>query len=613
MIRTLDNTTNKQFGENGHIEYSWSNNIREQILQFSFQITRADEVTVNKLHIKLKDILLSIQKRKDVSLNKEEGNHYLSLLYRMIGNTRDIIDGKGEYLLTYMMIYSWYEFYPELAYFALSCLVDLNDETVHPYGSWKDMKYFCEYCKEQGMDINHPLIQYSINMINDKLKTDSMIYTENLENDSTNTTNKTNPNNPMKNISLVSKWIPREKSSFGWLYEELSCNYYPEYLLTAKSPLSRQKAIKKCKSEYRKLNSKLNIYLDTVQIKQCGKNWNHINFNNVTSITLSKQKQAFLNIKSSGEVRYTDEDRIECANHFKEHIKKALTGEVEMKGKRVGMQDFTKQALALIELDKRQKRILYPDTGTHSHNDNNDNDNDLQCQIDLLNSQWRNNGTQTNALGNFIAMVDVSGSMEGDPKHVSTALGIRIAEKSKLGKRVMTFSSHPSWVNLEKQDDFVSMVKAVCTDSGLNTNFYAAMNLILDAIIESKLSHEEVEDMVLVILSDMQIDHADKNANETMYQQIEEKYEAAGIRLYGKPFKTPHILMWNLRSTDGFPCLSSQKNTSMMSGFSPSLLNLFCDKGISGLQSCTPWAMLEQNLEKERYKIMGDKCVNFLI
>jgi hypothetical protein len=45
----------------------------------------------------------------------------------------------------------------------------------------------------------------------------------------------------------------------------------------------------------------------------------------------------------------------------------------------------------------------------------------------------------------------------------------------------------------------------------------------------------------------------------------------------------------------------------MMSGFSPSLLNLFCEKGIDALQSCTPWSLLEQSLENERYKIMGDK------
>jgi hypothetical protein len=45
----------------------------------------------------------------------------------------------------------------------------------------------------------------------------------------------------------------------------------------------------------------------------------------------------------------------------------------------------------------------------------------------------------------------------------------------------------------------------------------------------------------------------------------------------------------------------------MMAGFSPALLNLFCDKGIEALQSCTPWSILEQSLENERYKIMSDK------
>ena len=40
LINTLDNYTNKQIGENGHTEYGWSNNIKEQILQLSFQLVR---------------------------------------------------------------------------------------------------------------------------------------------------------------------------------------------------------------------------------------------------------------------------------------------------------------------------------------------------------------------------------------------------------------------------------------------------------------------------------------------------------------------------------------------------------------------------------------------
>ena len=49
LINSLDNFTSTQFGENGHVEYGWSNNIQEKILQFSFQVTRTTEVMVLKL------------------------------------------------------------------------------------------------------------------------------------------------------------------------------------------------------------------------------------------------------------------------------------------------------------------------------------------------------------------------------------------------------------------------------------------------------------------------------------------------------------------------------------------------------------------------------------
>jgi hypothetical protein len=45
----------------------------------------------------------------------------------------------------------------------------------------------------------------------------------------------------------------------------------------------------------------------------------------------------------------------------------------------------------------------------------------------------------------------------------------------------------------------------------------------------------------------------------------------------------------------------------MMSGFSPSLLNFFCEHGLDALQSFTPWSVLEKTLENNRYKIMSDR------
>jgi Mg-chelatase subunit ChlD len=575
LITALDNYTPTQFGENGHAEYGWSNSVQEKILQLSFQLTRTDDAGVERLSVILRDILTSV---KHYSLNaslpeREVSKGYLSILYRMIGHTRDIIDGKGEYTLSYMMIYTWYEFYPELATFALKCLVDLGDKTVHQYGSWKDIKYFCEYCKSKGGNADHPLIQYAVKLTNEQLSKD---FTSLISNSN--------------DITLTAKWAPREKSSFGWLYTVLATDYYSHFLTTAQSDDKMKKAFLKCKTEYRKLLSTLNKKIDTLQIKQCGQEWSAIDFKKVTSISLTKQKQAFLNVKKDRTVRHPDnQDRIECSEHFKSHIQKAVRGETEMKGTRVGMADFTKQA---VELSRGGSQV----------------------EKDLLNSQWRDNASQTGALGNMIAMVDVSGSMEGDPMEVAIALGIRIAEKSKLGKRVMTFSAKPTWVNLEPYSDFVSQVEVVKrADWGMNTNLHAALDTILDAIIQNKMSPEDVQDMILVILSDMQMDQGDACNKQVLYDTMKAKYEAAGIRVHGRAYKPPHILFWNLRSTSGFPALSNQPNASMMSGFSPALLNLFCEQGLDALQSCTPWSLLQRSLENDRYKIMSNKLESYLI
>jgi hypothetical protein len=566
LINALDNYTPTQIGENGHVEYGWSNSIQEQIVQLSFQITRTSNLL--PLQNKLANMLATLSHQvKNGSLpEKQVARGYLSTLYKMIGHTRDIIDGKGEYALTYMMILEWNKFYPELAKFALKCMVDLGDKSIHQYGSWKDIKYFCEACKKHGHE-GERLIAYAIELTNEQIRKDYANLVSN-----------------SNDISLAAKWVPREKSTFGWLYDRLATNYFSHFLNTANTEDRRVRAVLKCKTEYRKTLSALNKQIDTVQIKQCGHQWANIDFNKTTSITLSKQKKAFLNVKKNGQVRCPDNnDRVICAEHFNAHIQKAVKGETEMKGKRVGMADFTKQAIDLLR-------------------------GGSQAEKDLLNSQWRDNATQNGALGKMIAMVDVSGSMEGDPMNVAIALGIRIAEKSALGKRVMTFSAKPSWVNLEPYTDFVSQVEVVKrAEWGMNTNFHAALDTILDAIIQNKMAPEDVQDMVLVVLSDMQMDSGDSCNKQVLYDTMKAKYEAAGIRVHGTPYKPPHILFWNLRSTSGFPTLANQPNASMMSGFSPALLNLFCEQGLEALQSCTPWSLLNKSLENERYKIMNDR------
>ncbi len=478
-------------------------------------------------------------------------------MFKLVGQTRDIIDGKGEYSLAYMLLAVWYKHNPSLARFAFECFVV---GPAHPYGSWKDVKGMIKYMEEKKT--GEDLIVYAIKLLNSQLKED------------------TTADIP----SLAAKWTPREKSSHAKLFVKLALDYYSEYIDSAKTSEMVKRAETKAKMDYRKLISSLNKKLDTVQIKQCANTWSEIEPCKQTSITMHKQKRAFLNKTKKGEQRTFLEDRIVCATKFEEFASKAEKGEVEIKGKRIGLNDFTQEALKLITNHQEQS-----------------------SEAQILNAQWINSSQQTGKLGKMIAMVDVSGSMNGDPLHAAVALGLRIAEKSLLGRRVLTFSATPTWVNLDGCDNFVSMVKLVQhAHWGMNTNFYKALDMILDAIVQNNLKPEDVEDMVLTILSDMQIDQADSSYG-SMMTVIEHKYAEAGMRLHKKPFKAPHILFWNLRSTSGFPAMSLQKNASMMSGFSAALLNLFCEEGLDALQSCTPWSMFLKGIDLERYQILEDR------
>jgi hypothetical protein len=624
LLNSIDRTAPPllQHGEKGHAEYShatgsYSSSFRERITQFSFQVTRTSTTSeLNKLKTLLYDLLRDLKQSlldnqgSDYDTNKAMAKattiEFIVMLYKMIGHTRDIIDGKGEYTLTYMMIFVWDKFWPDLAKHAVYCCVSesafLNasnnasskEVSNHPFGSWKDIKYLCTYLKINGHDVTYsPLINYCINLINDQIRADVQLYVTGHE----------------SSCSLAAKWAPREKSArFGWLFTELARAYFYIYECTSNTSEAKARAILKCKTDYRKLLASLNSAIGTVQMNQCANEWASIVPESQTSITMHRQKNAFLNKTKKGQVRHAlVKDRIDCAQHFEAYIAKAVKGEVTIKGARIGLNDFTKQAIEYLH---------YSSTSSASSN--------YESQIQLLNAQWRDSSSKTGSLGNMIAMVDVSGSMSGDPLNCAIALGVRVAEKSVIGPRVLTFSASPSWVNLEQEirgvngTDFVACVKKLQkADWGMNTNFYAALEVILNSIVSAKLVASDVENMVLAVFSDMQIDAAvfggfESEFADTMMEKIEAKYAEAGVKVCGTPYKSPHILFWNLRSTTGFPTLSSKKNCSMMSGFSPALLNSFCEEGVESLYSCTPYDMLKSQLDNPRYLPLQTKVLEVI-
>lgn len=547
-----------QTGEKGCLEYSWNmKDNKELITQFQFQLTLSSNNNIEKLENLHKNLLyVSSQEEKKV-------------IYKMLAHTRDIVMGKGIYSLSYMMLYNYAEYDFKLFKAMFNNFVGFNTDLMIPYGSWKDCKYLIEYCdknEKKNSETTKKIKQYIYTIITKQLETDYINLQEN-----------------NKNISLLAKWIPREKSKFKSIFCELAL-FSANFELPNKKTDQYQKAVLKLKTELRKKISKINKYLKTVQVNQCAQNWKEIDFSkNVTSITMIKQKKAFLNIDKTGKLRSNNEDRMETRSNILKYIEDVSTGKQQIKARNVDIYDYVKSALNVNDPDEEN----------------------------IINESWKENGKHLYSLKNFIAMVDTSGSMECDnckPLYSAIGLGTRVAEKSSLGKRILTFSANPTWVNLEDCENFTDMIKKIKhAEWGMTTDFKKAMLKILEAIKAIKMSPSDVEELVLVIFSDMQYDSNFKNADRiTMMDYLKKEYEKAGLEICNSPYKLPHILFWNLRSTNGFPTLSSSENISMLSGSSPSLLNKFSTRGKNMLKDITPWKMLLDQLNEDRYNILEE-------
>jgi len=643
-----------QYGENNHIEYKaveLSNanasvvipisTLQEKIMQFHFQLVRtSDANTIQCIAKDTRNILSAIM--SGISKNSENNNNLASdeyktymdmgvTMFKILAHTRDIVSGKGEYMLFYIMLIEWAKVDFRFFDFMIRSLVydtsttDADSQShshpKHPLGSWKDMKYFLTYMKAELIDSFQPQVfkdykdiqnqrdLYSkcvntiVLLVNEQLRADYAIYSE----------------HRTDSISLVAKWIPREKSKkFGWLYYYLTMNYFQNEIPSDQTHPSYERAVNRAFMNYRKMISALNKQLDTTQVKMCDKTWSDIDFNKVTSVTTHKQTKSFMNLKQNGKTsRYPhDADREACKYNYEEYLCDVKEGKQRIKGARVSVIDLVKSALS-------NKHLLTPLSPSSS-----------SPVIDTINAQWKDNSVSNGAdnLGEMIAMCDVSGSMESDnsnPLHAAIGLSIRVAERSALGPRIMTFSERPQWIQLDipgESDTFVKqVVKVRGSNWGMTTNFYYALDLIRQVIEDNKMPRDVVEKLTLVIFSDMQMCEASPDLRNiekknTLFENIRQMFAKMGERLYGNmdaetqpPLKPPHIVFWNLRKTSGFPCLSTDENVSMMSGFSPALLNVFCQKGVNGLKNYTPWNTLIETLNNSRYAVFEDafkKVVN---
>ena len=207
-----------------------------------------------------------------------------------------------------------------------------------------------------------------------------------------------------------------------------------------------------------------------------------------------------------------------------------------------------------------------------------------------------------------IAIVDVSGSMYGQPIEAAVSLGAYIAERGKgpFKNHFITFSGNPQLVEFSGVDIYDKFKRAENADWGQNTNIEAVFNMLLNVSIGNHVSKKDMP-KTLYIFSDMEFDRAmtsgraqddrwlsyhslSKNQLDTVIEAQARKWKSYGYEL-------PRIIFWNLDArTQNIPALGGR--FSYVSGFSPVMISTILG-GKDG------YDLMMDKLMSERYRAIA--------
>ena len=379
-------------------------------------------------------------------------------------------------------------------------------------------------------------------------------------------------------LSLLGKWAPREKSGpLGHLAKELAALAFPN----SKAP----------RAEYRKAVGGLNRRLSTVEVHMCGASWEAIEPSAVPSLAMMRARKALLNeaLKGAhptpaqaetGNRHPEDEGRVACRKRVKASLLEG--GLKKLKGAQLFPHEIAAKCMRGGSASSELEREIFNaqwgsirDATRKAMEEAREAAREATLAEDAAGAAKKRKKPVD--LGALVALVDVSGSMSGQPMEVAIALGILVSELADpcFADRVITFHEQPTWCKFEPGASVASKVAhAQAAPWGGSTNFAAAMEMILEVCVAHRLPAADVPD--LIVFSDMQFDCADR-AWETHHARVARRFAEEGRKATGEPWPAPGITYWNLRGgtrSGGLPAGCDEDGVRLLSGFSPALLKL---------------------------------------
>ena len=354
-----------------------------------------------------------------------------------------------------------------------------------------------------------------------------------------------------KTPSLLAKWLPSENASSA---------------KTKKAASIIRQAIGMTHKEYRQTLSTLRSRINIVEKLMSQNRWDEIEFDKIPSKAGLIYKNAFAR-------------RDIIAKKYENFAKSA---------------DTKVNAEVLNPVDIADKVFA--------------NRNHSEVDRAMLQKYWDNlkdyyNGNEENGL----AIVDVSGSMSGQPMNAAVSMGAYIAERGHgpFANHFITFSGNPQLVKFEGVDIVDKFLRARQADWGMNTNIEAVFAMLLKV---AKNENTKVEDMpkTLYIFSDMEFDRCmssgktlsrhgynvrlNKTNIEPLLEKIAREWAAEGYEL-------PRVIFWNLDArSQNIPALGGR--FGYVSGFSMSMVETI----LSGKDG---YSLMLEKLLSDRYNAVN--------
>ena len=443
------------------------------------------------------------------------------LALRWLFFLRDVREGLGE-RRSFRIILHWLgENYPILT---CKLLVNKTDEgyVIPFYGRWDDI-----------FELMDMFPTHIINVVKKQINSD-------LFNAGNN-----------KPVSLLAKWMPSNNATSK---------------ATLKLADRLANGMRLSPRNYRKMLSKLRKYIDVVEVKMSGGEWDKINYESVPSKANLLYNQTFY--------RHDPERR-------REFLDKLSTGEAKINAS-----------------------TSYPYEIYHRMRDADDD------EVATLEAMWKSILEGVTIEQNFIVVCDGSGSMEkpiststnATAYDVANSLALYFSEtlRGEFHGKFITFSESPKFVDVGCYETLSEKMRETYRHREVaNTNIEAVFDLVLQTAVENNLSAGDMPDSILII-SDMEFDRCsednygsylmrDVGRSKTLFERIAKRFAEKG-------YKLPRLIFWNVCSrTMTIPVKENELGVALVSGFSVNNINMI----LSG--EMDPYLCLVHELKKERY------------